>query len=137
MTRILLLLLSILLLPTSAAAHGDQQKKPAELAQMSARILELMGETAQDPAQLGAEDSATMNGLHEMMVSTEDQLGHYAEALAKTDPERALRLRSAATQFLAQVNEFHTALHDKNQERTQQAFVRAGSAQKLLALLLK
>lgn len=137
MTRILLLMLSILLLPTYAAAHGDQQKGPVELTQMSASILELMGEIAQDPANLGIDDSATMDKLHEMIISTEDQMGHYAEALAQTEPERALRLRSAATQFLAQVNEFHTALHDKNHEKTQQALVRAGSAQKLLHLLLK
>jgi hypothetical protein len=137
MTRMLFILLSILLLPTYAAAHGDQQKGPVELTQMSASILELMGKIAQDPANLGADDSAAMDKLHEIIVSTEDQLGHYAEALAKTEPERALRLRSASGQFLAQVNEFHTALHDKNEEQTQRALTRAGSAHKLLALLLK
>ncbi len=137
MTRILFLLLSILLLPTYAAAHGDQQKKPAELEQMSSNILELMGEITQGTATVGADDDEAMNKLHEMIVSTEDQLGHYAEDLAKTEPERALRLKSASTQFLAQVNEFHAALHDINREKTQQAIVRAGSAHKLLALLLK
>jgi hypothetical protein len=96
-----------------------------------------MGEIAQDPATLGTDESAAMKKLHEMIVATEDQLGHYAEALTKTEPERVLRLRSASTQFLAQVNEFHTALHDNNREKNQQALVRAGSAHKLLVLLLK
>lgn len=137
MTRILFLLLSILLLPSYAAAHGEQQKNPAELVQMSSGILALMGEIAQDPATLGADESAAMKTLHEMIVSTEDQLGHYAEALTKTEPERALRLQSASRQFLVQVNGFHTALHDQNQEQTQRALARAGSAHKLVALLLK
>lgn len=137
MTRILLLLLSILLLPSYAAAHGEQQKNPAKLVQMSSGILALMGEIAQDSATLGADESAAMKKLHEMIVSTEDQLGHYAEALAKTEAERALRLKSASGQFLAQLHEFHAALHDNDQEKTQQALVRAGSAHKLLVLLLK
>jgi len=137
MTRILFLLLSILLLPSYAAAHGDQQKKPAELMENSGDILVLMHEIAQDPAALGADESAAMNKLHEMIVSTEDQLGHYAEALAKTDPDRTLRLRAASGQFFAQVNEFHAALHDSNLEKSQQALTRAGSVHKLLVLLLK
>lgn len=137
MSRILLLLFSVLLLPTYAAAHGEQQNNPTELVQMSSGILALMSEIGQDPATLGADDSAAMKKLHEMIISTEDHLGHYAEALAKTEPERTLRLRAASGQFLTQVNEFHAALHDNNQEKIQQALVRAGSAHKLLALLLK
>ena len=137
MSRVLFLLLSILLLPTYAAAHGDQQKKPIELVEMSSNILELMGEIAKDPATLGADESAAMKKLHEMIVATEDQLGHYAEALAKTEPERVLRLRSALGQFFAQVNEFHSSLHDQNQEQTKRSLARADSAHKLLVLLLK